>query len=89
MKKALFAAMIAFALLLSPTNAGAHEYDRDDTDQPARIVGYILHPIGIAIEYAILRPIHWFVSKPEMAGIFGHEPREDADYDYMKWEQQN
>ena len=41
MKKLLVIAMLAGALTLAPGSASAHEYDRDDTDYPLRIVAYV------------------------------------------------
>jgi hypothetical protein len=85
MKKSFFALLVAAALLAMPTPAAAHRYDRDDSDHPLRYVGYVLHPFGIAIEYAILRPIHMLVSGPTTSKVFGHDPSKD-DGDPMEWE---
>ena len=71
MKKALYAVLLALALLAVPTRAAAHQYDRDDSDYPLRYVAYVVHPIGIAIEYALLRPIHYLVSQPNASIWFG------------------
>lgn len=86
MKTKLWAVLFALALLTIPAGGWAHEYDRDDSDHPLRYVAYVLHPVGIAAEYAVLRPIHWLVSRPNMDIIFGHEPTEKPNYDYFKWE---
>lgn len=86
MKKLLIAGAFALALLVVPTAGSAHQYDRDDSDHPLRYVAYVVHPIGIAIEYALLRPIHYMVSQPNMSIIFGHQPCEDEDHDYFEWE---
>jgi hypothetical protein len=85
MKKAIYAALFGLALMAAPTTASAHEYDRDDSDHPLRYVAYALHPVGIALEYVVLRPIHWFVSKDPADKVFGHEPREEPDHNYMEW----
>jgi hypothetical protein len=82
----MLAGVFVALMALSTPAAWAHEYDRDDSDHPLRYVAYVVHPVGVAVEYAVLRPIHWLVSQPNLDIIFGHEPREDADYDYMKWE---
>jgi hypothetical protein len=86
MQKKLFATLAALTLLALPTVARAHEYDRDDSDYPLRYVAYVLHPLGIAAEYLVLRPIHWLVSQPNCDIIFGHDPRKDEDKNYMRWE---
>lgn len=85
MKKLLVIALLAGALMLAPGSASAHEYDRDDTDYPLRIVAYVLHPIGMAVEYAVLRPIHYLVSMPTSSIVFGHDVTESEDYDYFTW----
>ena len=65
---AFCAAALAFA---SP--ALADEYDEDSAGHPLRIVAYVLHPVGVAIDYLILRPAHWLVSQEPMKTVFGHE----------------
>ena len=74
MKRTFVAALFALALLATPRNSSANIYDRDDSDHPLRYVAYVVYPVGIAVEYAILRPIHWFVSGPTTSKWFGHEP---------------
>ncbi len=51
----------------------ADEYDEDSAGHPLRIVAYVLHPVGVAIEYLILRPAHWLVTQEPMKTVFGHE----------------
>ena len=86
MKKTLLAALFALALLGLPATSQAHVYDRDDSDYPLRYVAYAVHPIGIAVEYALLRPIHWVVSRPNLDIIFGHDPRREAEEcTYFEW----
>lgn len=85
MKKWLAMAIFAVALCVAPSSASAHDYNRNDSDHPLRYVGYALHPIGIAIEYTVLRPIHHLVSQPNASIWFGHEPREKKDHDYHEW----
>ncbi len=50
------------------------EYD-DSESHPLRTAAYILHPLGVGLEYAIFRPIHWLVSLNDTTElIFGHRP---------------
>jgi hypothetical protein len=37
------------------------------------MVAYALHPIGVLIEYAILRPANWLGGIEPFKTIFGHE----------------
>jgi hypothetical protein len=55
-------------------------YD-DSQSHPFRIIGYIVHPVGYALEWAIFRPIHWFVAQPSLVKVFGHVPHDEYDYD--------
>ena len=68
----LMAALCALTLAsASPTLAD--DYDSDSAGHPLRIVAYVLHPFGVAIEYLILRPAHWIASQEPMKTVFGHE----------------
>ena len=51
---------------------------RDEESHPFRVIAYVLNPVGVALEWAIFRPMHWAVSRPSTAPIFGHT----CDYDY-------
>lgn len=68
--------VLVLALGLNSRFAPAHEYDKDDSDHPLRYVAYALHPIGVAVEYVVLRPTHEMVSQPVLHDIFGHQPFE-------------
>jgi hypothetical protein len=87
MKKTLLAAFFGLALLAAPATSQAHNYDRDDSDYPLRYVAYAVHPIGIAVEYTVLRPIHWLVARPVLNVVFGHDSTiDEPDCDYFEWE---
>ncbi len=48
------------------------EYD-DSQSYPLRVAAYILHPLGVGLEYLIFRPLHWLVSYNDTTElIFGH-----------------
>lgn len=59
-------------VLLASTGARADEYDPQRAGHPLRIVAYVLHPIGVAVDYLILRPAHWAGSQEPLRTIFGH-----------------
>ena len=62
--------MIAIASA-APTRAD--DYDEKSSGHPLRIIAYVLHPVGVAIDYLLLRPAHWLGSREPMKTIFGHE----------------
>ncbi len=59
-------------VILASTGARADEYDPRRAGHPLRIVAYVLHPIGVAVDYLILRPAHWAGSQEPLRTIFGH-----------------
>ena len=69
----LVLALLAALTLSFTSPALADEYDEDSAGHPLRIVAYVLHPVGVAIDYLILRPAHWLVSQEPMKTVFGHE----------------
>lgn len=71
-----WAATLALATLLVLTGASpgqADDYDSANAGHPVRIVAYVLHPVGVLLDYLLLRPAHWIVSQEPMSTIFGHE----------------
>lgn len=44
----------------------------DSESHPFRVLAYLLNPVGVALEWVIFRPLHWVVSQPNTAPIFGH-----------------
>lgn len=76
------------ALSLSPRGVLADEYD-DSQSHPLRITAYVVHPVGLALEWLVARPIHLLVSAaPATEYVFGHRshppliPGEHPAYDY-------
>jgi hypothetical protein len=70
LRRILFASLVA--LLASSGAARADDYDPKRAGHPLRIVAYVLHPIGVAVDYLILRPAHWAGSHEPLRTIFGH-----------------
>ena len=71
-KSMLLAGVMVFSCV-SPSLAYYDEYD-DSQSHPLRLVAYALHPVGFALEWLIVRPIHALVSQPELEPVFGHTP---------------
>jgi hypothetical protein len=85
--KLFLSAAATAALLASPSAVQAHSYDIDDDGHPLRYIAYPIHAIGVGLEYAVTRPIHYGVSQCKARRIFGHvsHPRND-DY-WGDWDQ--
>ncbi len=49
------------------------EYDPTETGNPLRIVAYVLHPVGVVLDYLIFRPAHWLGSKEPIKTLVGKE----------------
>ncbi len=67
------AALSAALVLAMASPVVADEYDKSESGHPLRVIAYVLHPVGVAIDYLLLRPAHWLVSFEPMKTIFGHE----------------
>ena len=59
--------------IAAATPSRADDYDAKSAGHPLRIVAYVLHPVGVAIDYLLLRPAHWLGSHEPLKTIFGHE----------------
>ena len=71
-------ACMLFAMCVAPS--WAHDYDRNDSGCWLRYAAHLLHPVGIALEYGVTRPLHALVSKPDLCILFGHEPSPGDEY---------
>jgi hypothetical protein len=60
----------------SATTTWAHEHDPEESGHPVRVLAYLLHPVGVIIDYVLFRPAHWVVSHEPFQTLFGHEPEE-------------
>lgn len=78
MKRALVAAAFV-AFLTAPVAAqAAPEYD-DSQSHPLRVAAYLLHPVGLAAEWLVFRPLYFVFSS---AGpVFGHRPHGETYVD--------
>jgi len=64
---------LAAGLLLAAPPAFSDDYESQSAGHPLRIAAYVLHPVGVALDYLIFRPAHWLGSKGPMKTIFGHD----------------
>ena len=72
-RRGWFAALTAVLVLTLASPVAADEYDAENAGHPVRIVAYLLYPVGMLIDYVLIRPAHWLVSSEPMKTIFGHE----------------
>ena len=75
--------LVAVAGILTFTatmgEAEAEMYDPKKAGNPIRISAYILHPVGVLIDYGLMRPCFWVVQREPFSTIFGYEPPWDDD----------
>lgn len=67
------AGLVAACMMAGASPALADEYDPEVAGHPLRIVAYVLHPVGVLLDYLILRPAHWLASHEPLKTAFGHE----------------
>ena len=71
-RKPFAGALLALSLLAFARPAAADEYDPNYAGHPLRILAYVVHPLGVLVDYAIMRPAHWIGMHEPMRTIFGH-----------------
>lgn len=76
-RRTLVSLLLMGVLLFGAGSAAADEYDPQDAGHPVRIIAYVLHPVGVALDVLIFRPAHWVGSQGALARIFGHEKYTD------------
>ena len=85
MKQMIMTLVVAAGLLAVPATGRAHDAYDDSESHPIRLIAYAVHPIGYAIEWAVMRPIHFLVSGPRVERVFGHTPHETPFGDYQEY----
>jgi len=71
---AVWSVVLSVYLFAAPQPIIADEYDESQS-HPLRVVGYILNPAGLLLEWIAARPFHSLVSaSPEAEYVFGHNP---------------
>jgi hypothetical protein len=77
---------LAAILIGAPVTARAHDAYDDSESNPLRLVAYGLHPVGFALEWLFMRPLHFVVSNPGLDRVFGHVPHESPFGGYEAYE---
>jgi hypothetical protein len=75
----VLAVCVVLALVALSAPVSAHDYERNASDHPFRVIAHLIHPVGIGLEYGLMRPVHWVVSQPNLRIVFGHDPRHELD----------
>ncbi len=47
-------------------------YDPTQSAHPVRIAAYVLHPVGVLLDYTIVRPAVWVARQEPFRTIFGY-----------------
>lgn len=87
--------LVAILMMASMISLGAHAAmatDRYEDEQqyedafsnPLRIAYYLIYPVGFSVEWLVMRPFHYVVSRPGLDKVFGYEPiGEEGTYNRM------
>ena len=73
LKHWIVAVSFGLCILVGASSATADEYDPSYSAHPLRVVGYVLHPVGVIIDTLIFRPAHWLVQWDFTKKLFGHQ----------------
>lgn len=65
--------LAAVLTVVGAAPAGAHDHDPEEAGHPLRIVAYALHPVGVALDWLIMRPAHWVGHHEPFRTLFGHD----------------
>jgi hypothetical protein len=84
--KRLLVVLVLALWTAAPGSVLAHDHYDDTQSHPLRLAAYALHPVGYALEWMIMRPIHFVVSNPSLEPVFGHTGHEPAFGGYEAYE---
>lgn len=74
-RRSLYAACLlgAWLVLGLAAPAAAHDHDPERSGHPLRVIAYVLHPVGVTIDWLVMRPAHWIGHREPFRTLFGHE----------------
>jgi hypothetical protein len=77
----LIRVLVVTLLLCTAFSARAEEayYDPQRAGHPIRIAAYVLHPVGVLIDYLLLRPAWWVGQREPARTIFGVQAERPDD----------
>jgi hypothetical protein len=85
-KRQLISFALASGLLLTALPARAHDAYDDSQSHPLLLASYAMHPVGVALEWLVTRPIHFVASHPRLERLFGHTPHESPFGGYQPYD---
>ena len=90
MKRLLVALMVSSMVSVTAHVASADERYADEQQyedafsNPLRIAYYLIYPVGFTVEWLVMRPFHYIVSRPGLDRVFGYQPiGEEGNYNRM------
>ena len=87
MKHLLMALVVAAGMVVAvPATGRAHDAYDDSQSHPLRLIAYAVHPVGYALEWLVMRPVHFVASQRSLERISGHTPHESPFGDYQAYE---
>ena len=57
----------------TPRASPMDSYEPEMAGHPLRIVAYAVHPVGVILDYLVLRPCYWLGSHEPLRTLFGRE----------------
>ncbi len=69
----LLVLLVMFLSLASVSMAEAPEYVPEEAGHPLRIIGYLAFPVGVVLDYCLLRPAYWVGKHEPFSTLFGFE----------------
>jgi len=63
--------LLALSMLTASGAANAEEYEPSNAGHPLRVIAYVVHPVGVAYNYLLLRPAYWVGSHDPFRTLFG------------------
>lgn len=82
----LAVAMLTFGARMAPADQRAADEDEyeDAFSNPLRVAYYLAYPVGYSLEWLVMRPFHYLISRPKLDNMFGYKPLdEESTYSRM------
>jgi hypothetical protein len=67
-------ALASWLVLMPAVGLAGERYDPRKAGHPLRIAAYVLHPVGVVLDYLIFRPAWWIGQFEPIRTLVGREP---------------